>query len=92
MRTESPYGLITTPCIIISVSSKFAKLKGVILSLENSEQRVNNLCRTLREIRDFAEFYDLSVTFDIKHLLDIAEEFYDLVGRFRNVHVSNSDE
>jgi sugar phosphate isomerase/epimerase len=76
----------------LRISSRFAKLKGVVLSLENSEQRVNNLCRSPKEVRDFAEFYDLSITFDIKHSLDIAEEFYDLVGRFRNVHVSNSDE
>ncbi|MDK2795105.1 MAG: hypothetical protein PWQ58_304 [Archaeoglobaceae archaeon] len=76
----------------LRIASKFSKLKGVNLCLENSEQRINNLCKTAREIKEFVELYDLSLTFDIKHSLDNAEEFYGLIERFRNVHVSNSDE
>ncbi|MCS7143987.1 MAG: sugar phosphate isomerase/epimerase [Archaeoglobaceae archaeon] len=73
-------------------SSRFSSLKGVELCLENSEQSINNLCKTAEELRKFAEFYDLSITFDIKHAMRNAEEFYSLLNRVRNVHVSNSDE
>lgn len=76
----------------LRIASKFSKLKGITLCLENSEQRINNLCKTPSEIEDFTEFYDLSITFDVKHSLDNAEDFYHLIKRIRNVHVSNSDE
>ncbi|MEM0214534.1 MAG: sugar phosphate isomerase/epimerase [Archaeoglobaceae archaeon] len=76
----------------LRVSSKFARLKGVNLCLENSEQSINNLCKKPEEIKKFADFYDLSITFDIKHSLENAEDFYSLINRVRNVHVSNSDE
>lgn len=76
----------------LRISSRFAKLKGVKLSLENSEQAVNNLCKSAEELSKFAEYYDLSITFDVKHSLDKAEEFYNLIDRFENVHVSASDE
>ncbi|MCS7130641.1 MAG: sugar phosphate isomerase/epimerase [Archaeoglobaceae archaeon] len=76
----------------LRISSRFARIKEKILCLENSEQSINNLCKKAEELRKFAEFYDLSITFDVKHAIANAEEFYSLLSRFQNVHISDSDE
>ncbi len=71
----------------LRISSKFAKLKKVILSLENSEKRVNNLCKNVEELRKFVESYDLAFTYDIMHSKQ-DESFLELFDKIRNVHIS----
>ena len=78
----------------LRISSRYAKIKGVTVGLENSENSINNLCKTADEVRKFAEEYDVMVTLDIKHALlnGGVEEFLELFGRICNVHVSYYDE
>ncbi len=78
----------------LRVLARFAKIKGVKVALENSENRINNLCRTAHEVREFVERYDIAFTFDIKHALQNgwAGEFLELYSRMENVHVSYYDE
>lgn len=71
----------------LRISSNFSRIKGVQLSLENSEKRVNSLCKTAEEVEFFASSYGLWITYDIKHSSD--EKFLKLVERIKNVHVSS---
>ncbi|MEM0202963.1 MAG: sugar phosphate isomerase/epimerase [Archaeoglobaceae archaeon] len=71
----------------LRISSRFAKLKNVVLSLENSEKRVNNLCKNVDELRKFAESYDLAVTYDIMHSKQ-DDSFLELLDKICNVHIS----
>ncbi|MCS7118740.1 MAG: sugar phosphate isomerase/epimerase [Archaeoglobaceae archaeon] len=71
----------------LRISSSFSKIKRVRLSLENSEKRINSLCKTAEELRKFVEIYDLKITYDIKHS-NYDDSFYDLLNRICNVHVS----
>lgn len=74
----------------LRISSRFAKLKNVVLSLENSEKKVNNLCKSAEELRKFAEIYDLAITYDMMHSKQ-DESFLELLDKIRNVHVSSED-
>jgi len=78
----------------LRISSRFAKIKGVRIGLENSENRINNLCRTADEIKEFIDAHDIMFTFDIKHAIlnGGVEEFIELFSRICNVHVSYYDE
>ncbi|MEM1579282.1 MAG: sugar phosphate isomerase/epimerase [Archaeoglobaceae archaeon] len=76
----------------LRISSSFAKIKDVNISLENSEKRINNLCKTAEELKTFVELYDLKITLDIKHAISDAESFFDLLGRICNVHISSENE
>ncbi|MFN3384521.1 MAG: sugar phosphate isomerase/epimerase family protein [Archaeoglobaceae archaeon] len=71
----------------LRISSRFAKLKNTILSLENSEKRVNYLCKSAEELRKFVEGYDLAFTYDIMHS-GRDESFLGLFDRICNVHIS----
>lgn len=71
----------------LRISSRFAKLKNVVLSLENSEKKVNNLCKNVEELKKFVESYGLAVTYDIMHSKQ-DERFLELIDKIRNVHVS----
>ncbi len=79
----------------LRVLSRYAKIKGVNLAIENSEASVNNLCKTVSEIEEFVSSYNISLTLDIKHALqngnvyDLIDTFFD---RICNVHVSYYDE
>ncbi len=79
----------------LRVLSKYAKIKGVKISLENAESGINQLCRNVNEVIEYVEAYDLAFTFDIKHALknDNVWQFLDaLFDRIANVHVSYYDE
>ncbi|MEM0351065.1 MAG: sugar phosphate isomerase/epimerase [Archaeoglobaceae archaeon] len=72
----------------LRISSRFSRIKGVNLSLENSEKKVNFLCKTVDELESFVKTYDLLITYDIKHSL-YDESFLKLFDRICNVHVSS---
>lgn len=78
----------------LRITSRFAKIKGVTVGLENSENKINYLCKTAGEIREFVEAYDIMFTLDIKHALlnGGVDEFLELFSRICNVHVSYYDE
>ncbi|RLI75220.1 sugar phosphate isomerase/epimerase [Archaeoglobales archaeon] len=79
----------------VRVMKKYAEIKDVNISIENSENGINNLCKTPEEILEFVSKYNLSFTFDINHALKNknADEFIELLfGRIENVHVSSFDE
>ncbi|RLI76904.1 sugar phosphate isomerase/epimerase [Archaeoglobales archaeon] len=79
----------------VRVMKKYAEIKGVRISIENSENGINNLCRTPEEIFEFVEYYDISFTFDVNHALKNknADRFIELLSdRIENVHVSSFDE
>jgi sugar phosphate isomerase/epimerase len=79
----------------LRVIGKFAKIKKVIPSLENSEKGVNNLCKTPEEVNEFVRAYDLGFTLDIKHALvngDPVRYLNVLFDRICNIHVSYFDE
>lgn len=78
----------------LRISSRFAKIKGVTVGLENSENRINNLCKTAEEIKEFVEAHDIMFTFDIKHAMlnGGVEEFFELFSKICNVHVSYYDD
>lgn len=71
----------------LRISSRFAKLKNVVLSLENSEKKVNNLCKNVEELQKFVESYDLAFTYDIMHSKQ-DESFLELLDKICNVHIS----
>lgn len=72
----------------LRIASRFAKFKNIILSLENSEKRINSLCKTAKELRTFVDSYGLAVTYDIMHSKH-DEEFFELIDEICNVHVSS---
>ncbi len=78
----------------LRILSRFAKIKGTKIALENSENRINNLCKTAQEVREFVEGHDIAFTLDIKHALQNGgvEEFFELYNRIENIHVSYYDE
>ena len=79
----------------LRITSRFAKIKGVTLSLENSEPGVNQLCKKAEEVYEFVEAYDIHFTFDIKHALKNGgvRSFIELLfDRISNVHVSYYDD
>jgi sugar phosphate isomerase/epimerase len=79
----------------LRISSRFAQIKGVTLGLENSENRINNLCKTAGEIEGFLEAYGIMFTLDIKHALmnGGVEEFLEtLAKKICNIHVSYFDD
>ncbi len=78
----------------LRVLSRYAKIKGVIISLENSEPKLNYLCKDVDELEEFLSTYEISFTFDIKHALQRgnATEFVErLFDKIVNVHVSYYD-
>ncbi len=79
----------------LRISSRFAGIKKVTLGLENSENRINNLCKTPGEIEGFLKTYGVMFTFDIKHALmnGGVEEFLEtLSSEICNIHVSYYDD
>ncbi|NHW89164.1 MAG: sugar phosphate isomerase/epimerase [Archaeoglobales archaeon] len=75
----------------LRISSNFSRIKGVNLSLENSEIKINNLCKTSEELEFFAKAYDLWITYDIKHS-KYDDSFLNLLERIKNVHVSSESD
>jgi len=74
------------------IISKTGRLKGVEILLENSEAKINNLCRSFEEIQWFARKFGFRITFDINHALKNGDaEKYVGLDLIRNVHVSSSD-
>lgn len=79
----------------LRILSKYARVKNVIIGLENSENKINNLCRKALETKSFVEANDIGFTLDIKHALvnGGVEDFIDeLFDRICNIHVSYYDE
>lgn len=76
------------------VLGKYARIKGVRLLLENSEPRINHLCRDLEDVIQWAEKFGFGVTFDINHALKNgdAERYIEIAHMIENVHVSGYDE
>ncbi len=78
----------------LRILGRYGKVKGVTVSLENSEYGINMLCKKADETYNFVVEYDLAFTFDVKHALrnGEAEKFIDLLyDRIVNVHVSFYD-
>ncbi|MET1123813.1 MAG: sugar phosphate isomerase/epimerase [Archaeoglobaceae archaeon] len=78
----------------LRILSRYARIKGVSVAIENSEPRINALCKRAEELAEFANSYDLYVTLDVKHALLAGgvENFVDLLfERIKNVHVSYYD-
>ncbi len=75
------------------VLSKFAMVKDVEILLENSEPKVNNLCRSHGEVMEWAEKFRFGITFDVNHALKNgdAEKYIESLEKIRNIHVSGSD-
>jgi len=79
----------------LRILSRYAKIKSVDVGLENSENRINNLCRRAEEVKGFVEAYDIKFTLDIKHALmnGGVEEFIEILfDRICNIHVSYYDD
>ena len=76
------------------VLSKYAKIKSVRLLLENSEPKINYLCRDFDEVVRCAERFGFGLTFDVNHALKNgdAELYVGAVDMIENVHVSGYDE
>ncbi|MBE8538601.1 TIM barrel protein [Geoglobus acetivorans] len=74
------------------VLSKYSKIKGVELFLENSEPRINYLCRSYEDVIECAERFGFRLTFDINHALKNgdAEKYLESVERIKNVHISGN--
>jgi sugar phosphate isomerase/epimerase len=79
----------------LRVCSKYSKLKNVILCLENSEPKVNYLCKTPEEVLENLKEFNLGFTFDLNHATKNselnAEGFLDFFNRIENIHVSGYD-
>ena len=78
----------------LRIAGRYGRIKGVTVSLENSECGINQLCKTAEEVYNFVVEFDLAFTFDIKHALrnEGVEKFIDLLfDRIANVHVSYYD-
>ncbi len=76
------------------VLKRYAEIKGVRLLLENSEPRVNHLCRDFEEVIECAGRFGFGITFDVNHALKNgdAERYIEIVDMIENVHVSGYDE
>ncbi len=76
------------------IISKAGKLKGVEILLENSEARINYLCKSFEEVQRYARKFGFGITFDVNHALKNgdAEKYADSLHLIKNVHVSGSDE
>ncbi|AIY90572.1 sugar phosphate isomerase/epimerase family protein [Geoglobus acetivorans] len=74
------------------VLSKYARIKDVELFLENSEPRINYLCRNYEDVVECAERFGFRLTFDINHAMKNgdAEKYLESVERIRNVHISGN--
>ena len=78
----------------VRVMEKYAKIKDIKISIENSENGINHLCKTPEEIMEFVNSYNISFTFDVNHALKNknADEFIELLfDKIENVHVSSFD-
>ena len=76
------------------IVSKIGKLKGVNILIENSEAKINYLCRRFEDVLSYAREFGFGITFDINHALKNgdAEKYVNLADMIGNVHVSSSDE
>jgi len=78
----------------IRICFRYARLKGVRLLLENSEPRINSLCKRADEVEYYVKRYRLGITLDISHALK-AGEFHNmlrLIDLVENIHVSGWDD
>lgn len=79
----------------LRVLSKFARVKNVTLSLENSEPKINTLCKDPEEIYQLLDLYRIFFTLDLKHALltEKARKFVEILfDKIVNVHVSYYDD
>ena len=74
--------------------SRYARIKRVRILLENSEPKINNLCKDFDEVVENALRYGFGITFDINHALKSgdAERYLNVLDRIENVHVSYYNE
>lgn len=77
----------------IRTCSRYARLKGVKLLLENSEPRINSLCSRAEDVGRYASRHSIGVTFDVSHALKAGEfeNMLELIHMVENVHVSGWD-
>ncbi len=75
------------------ILSKIGKIKDVEILLENSEPKINYLCRDYEEVLKYAEKFGFGVTFDINHALKNgdAKKYTGSIEIIKNVHVSSFD-
>lgn len=79
----------------LRILGRYARIKGIEVGLENSENRINNLCKTAEETKRFVEGSNISFTLDIKHALQNGgvKEFIEILfDKICNIHVSFYDE
>ncbi|WP_290596886.1 MULTISPECIES: sugar phosphate isomerase/epimerase family protein [unclassified Archaeoglobus] len=79
----------------LRILSRYARIKGVDVGLENSENRINNLCRKADEVKKFVDANNIKFTLDIKHALlngGVNEFIEPLFDKICNIHVSFYDE
>ncbi|NOY12091.1 MAG: sugar phosphate isomerase/epimerase [Archaeoglobi archaeon] len=76
------------------ILSRYARIKGTRLLLENSEPRINYLCRDFDEVLECAERFGFGITFDVNHALKNgdADSYVQALDLIENVHVSGYDE
>ncbi|AGK61265.1 hypothetical protein Asulf_01269 [Archaeoglobus sulfaticallidus PM70-1] len=78
----------------LRIASKYSRIKNVKLCLENSEPRINYLCKSAEEVKEFMEKYELYFTFDVNHAIKgnyFSRSFLELIDRMENIHVSGYD-
>ena len=75
------------------ILSRFAGVKEVVVLLENSEPKINNLCKSYEEVINWAEKFGFGITFDVNHALKNGDagRYIESVERIKNIHVSGSD-
>lgn len=78
----------------LRIVSNYSNIKGVRILLENSEPKINYLCKYAEEIEYFCKKYGFSFTFDINHAVKLGkvEDFLKLYNLIENLHVSGYDE
>lgn len=74
------------------VVSKYARIKKVRVMLENSEPKVNYLCRDYEDVVECAKRFDFGITFDVNHALKNGDayKYLESIDLIENVHVSGN--
>ena len=75
------------------ILKRYSEIKGTEILLENSEPRINYLCKDYEEVVRFARKFDFGLTLDLNHAMKNGE-LYRYVNSFdliKNLHVSSYD-
>lgn len=78
----------------LRICERYSKLKGVKLCIENSEPKINYLCKTPSEMQEILEEFNIYLTLDLNHATknsEDAEKFLEFIDRIENIHVSGYD-